>query len=529
MTTSVLGMRTAGSGQFSDELLQQGASIALGKYFHRIRHRWATHAAHVEAGYREHAEWQQLKAAREAFFAEAEALAANLSPDPAAGASLLAKNVALTEQEIALRRQIDTPASAKHARGKAQTEPPNSSAQHLVTADNALNAHSELRPMHAALGVARAVASDAPLRSSGVAGPDLHTHIMGVPATDYFVQRIGGGDPVLALEKIYSALASADPKTQQAARHAQGLLRAAHDRVTAMRAEHVSAETLAELAYAGLDQALVTSDAAQFDQTYPLRTFAVEQFIDVGGGPYRNFTRDAMRIDAASGVGYVETSVGLGKLNAQDNKFPPAMMRELQAELAAEGPHLDVRFLAMVQTKALTGKVDKAAGEATKAQVREVLARGDVIGIDFAGPEKGAFTIDGMQNFAELYELVSVAATARNRALVIRPHVGEGYETGDHAHIEIARNNLEVLITQLERMGYNPAKAMSDKIIIRFGHATPMPPASSCSAWPPSALSPRPILGAMKSPNRSPRSRITRCCIICTTASRQCWGPMRLG
>ena len=62
-----MGMQQTAAGGFSDELLQQGASIALGEHFHRMRGRWAKHGADIEAVYREQAEWLQLKAAREAF------------------------------------------------------------------------------------------------------------------------------------------------------------------------------------------------------------------------------------------------------------------------------------------------------------------------------------------------------------------------------------------------------------------------------------------------------------------------------
>ena len=137
LTTAAMGMQNAAGGGFSDELLQQGAGIALGKYFHRIRGRWAKHAADIEAVYREEAEWMQLKAAREAFFAEADALAANLSPNPAAGAALVAKNTALSEQELALKRKLDVQP------GKGVVRVPSASVEHVAQAGNREHAAGE--------------------------------------------------------------------------------------------------------------------------------------------------------------------------------------------------------------------------------------------------------------------------------------------------------------------------------------------------------------------------------------------------
>lgn len=132
-----------------------------------------------------------------------------------------------------------------------------------------------------------------------------------------------------------------------------------------------------------------------------------------------------------------------------------------------------MRFLAMVSTKALGAKTPPKEANETIEQLERVLARGDVIGIDFAGPEKQAFTVDGMENFRKLYAVVSAASRKRGRALVVRPHVGEGYNEGNgQAHAELARRNLETLISTLESMGYSTSKAAADGVIVRFGHAT---------------------------------------------------------
>ncbi|MBL0214088.1 MAG: hypothetical protein IPQ07_09395 [Myxococcales bacterium] len=96
-----------------------------------------------------------------------------------------------------------------------------------------------------------------------------------------------------------------------------------------------------------------------------------------------------------------------------------------------------------------------------------------MIGIDIAAPEKHAFTADGMANFEELYRTVAAAAAERGRPLVLRPHVGEGYNEGNgQAHEKLAHQNLETLITALEKMGYSAGRGDKDGVIIRFGHAT---------------------------------------------------------
>jgi len=111
----------------------------------------------------------------------------------------------------------------------------------------------------------------------------------------------------------------------------------------------------------------------------------------------------------------------------------------------------------------------------TLEMIDKVLARGDVMGIDIAGPEEGKFTAEGVQRFLEMYDHVSMAARARGRELVLRPHVGEGYAgpgAEDAAHVEVARANLQTLLDGLAKLGYSAAKGKADGVIIRFGHAT---------------------------------------------------------
>jgi hypothetical protein len=139
------------------------------------------------------------------------------------------------------------------------------------------------------------------------------------------------------------------------------------------------------------------------------------------------------------------------------------------------------------QAKALGGQLPPKM----RADLQAVLARGDVIGFDIAAPEKFGFSDRGMRNFEDLYNLLKAAAKARGKPVVLRPHVGEGYieapkfstkegipanKEGTPAHYDKARENLDTLLLKLMDMGYNSAKADSDGVIIRFGHATQTTP-----------------------------------------------------
>jgi hypothetical protein len=137
---------------------------------------------------------------------------------------------------------------------------------------------------------------------------------------------------------------------------------------------------------------LAAGEETAFDHTYKIRQIIVEGLIDPGGGPYKNYTRDTMGELAKQGIGYSEQSVGLDKLD----KFPEDVMHELHREAAEKGKDVDIRFLAMVPTTTLAGPVTPEVLAASKAKLAKVLARGDVIGIDVAAPEKHAFTAEGM-------------------------------------------------------------------------------------------------------------------------------------
>jgi hypothetical protein len=304
-------------------------------------------------------------------------------------------------------------------------------------------------------------------RDTGVAGPDLHTHLMGVLDVTYFVNKLGHGKASVAFETVYGTFA-ADKKARKASPQAWSQAQVAHQDLARMRQSGQSPESIERRAHEGLTAMLAAGPETAFDQTYPVREAAVNAHIDPGGGPFRTYTRDSMEALAMEGIRYSEQSVGLGKL---DSRFPEPMMRDVHAELAAQGKDVDVRFLAMVKTSALAGDAGENHAE-TMRQIDAVLSRNDVIGLDVAGPEKYAFTNEGMGNFEKLYVAVSKAAKLRNRTLVIRPHVGEGYNEGQgDSHAKLARENLEILITTLEQMAYSPANAMKDRVIVRFGHA----------------------------------------------------------
>jgi len=296
-------------------------------------------------------------------------------------------------------------------------------------------------------------------RPSGRAGPDLHSHFMGVLEVGYFIDKVGHGSATAAFEAIYDAFA-ADPAAQKGAAHGWRIAKRARAALEA------SAEADAEaVARRALTEMLAAGETTMFDQTYPTRGVIAEKLIG-----YREYTCDTLRALHDEGIGYSEQSIGLGKLDDLNE----SMVRDVHGQLAKEGKDVDVRFLVMVNTsRSLSAKATAADSEATAKQLAAVLQRGDVIGIDIAGPERNEFTPEGMQSFRQLYEIVLAAAKQRGRALVLRPHVGEGYnDLRDGAHVATARQNLETLVRELEALGYSPARGEQDGVIIRFGHAT---------------------------------------------------------
>lgn len=75
----------------------------------------------------------------------------------------------------------------------------------------------------------------------------------------------------------------------------------------------------------------------------------------------------------------------------------------------------------------------------------------------------------GMQWLIDKYKLLDSVAKAKGVRMVLRPHVGEGYDpAGTREHVAIARENLRQLVKTLKDLGYNG----SGNVIVRLGHAT---------------------------------------------------------
>ena len=157
----------------------------------------------------------------------------------------------------------------------------------------------------------------------------------------------------------------------------------------------------------------------------------------------------------------------------------------------------------MIETRFLGAEGAPSAGTEAdwKAQLdaaRNLMKRGDVMGVDFASPETSDMGKGGKQletRFEQLALMLAEQGKAAGRLLTLRPHVGEGYiemprdpETGgrdrfdrDHgdAHYAKARSNLDALIANVDRLTktngpdgkpiYDPENPAFE---IRFGHAT---------------------------------------------------------
>jgi hypothetical protein len=317
-------------------------------------------------------------------------------------------------------------------------------------------------------------------RTAEHAGGEFHNHLMGVPGVDYFVSKAGDGSVFVLFDRCYAILAQ-DKQLQAESPHAWRVAQKTKQDFAELDRQRAPIEEKMELLSRGLGKILAASDETPFNESYDLRDELVKRFIDPGGRAYRSYARGAMKQLAKDGVSYSEQSVSPKKL---DERFPEEAMAQARKELQAEGIDTDVRFLAMMPTKLFGARAGGKDFHAFMDTMKKVLARGDVIGIDVAGPEVHLFTAEGRARFRDVYEAISAAAKARDRALVFRPHVGEGFAardeqrhvTGDHAHEKLARQNIEALIETLEGIGYNAEKAQSDGVIVRFGHqahATP--------------------------------------------------------
>ena len=104
-----------------------------------------------------------------------------------------------------------------------------------------------------------------------------------------------------------------------------------------------------------------------------------------------------------------------------------------------------------------------------------------IAGLDICGPEAGRWSPDTIGQVDLALQALSLEAKRAKRPMVLRPHVGEGYGTEaeirrggggpDSEAAKIARNNLTVLLDQLENGGYYTPPPTGD-VIVRLGHVT---------------------------------------------------------
>ena len=174
---------------------------------------------------------------------------------------------------------------------------------------------------------------------------------------------------------------------------------------------------------------------------------------------YRHFMKDVMRMLARDGLRTREQSVSAKKLataitaenvagareDAEVREPRPARRRHA---LPGDDGDLDHR-----QPAGGGGDVQRDARISQRGH-----RRGDVIGVDIAGPEAGKF--DAAAGDEERPDALRSAQGRgqgrRNRAMVLRPHVGEGYAppgAPEGAHVETARHNMTTLLDHLEEDG----------------------------------------------------------------------------
>jgi hypothetical protein len=178
-------------------------------------------------------------------------------------------------------------------------------------------------------------------------------------------------------------------------------------------------------------------------------------------------------------------------------------LADLNKDRAAKGlPPMDVRFLAMIETKFLGAEgADQSTTDAKWQQqldnLRKLMERGDVIGVDIASPETSDMSAGSAQmqhRIRDLALMLQAEGARAGRKLVLRPHVGEGYiEMPDNAHghkagfdadhssehYKKAEANLWAMVDAVERLSktigpdgkpvYDPADPNPE---IRLGHAT---------------------------------------------------------
>ncbi len=333
-------------------------------------------------------------------------------------------------------------------------------------------------------------------------GVELHNHFLGLTDTDYFIKKVGGGDPDVTFAKIQEIW---PPGSKQRAKLEADF----PDTVRVMKDIEANPNMTPKQKKAALEKLLTATQETPFDNSYEVRDELIKEYIDPAprnsktgeieidpntGKPvkaeYRQYTEDTMKVLSEDRIRYSEQSASVNKLL---ERFPEATMQEIHAKLRAEGHDVDMRFLAMVNTKYLS--TDSGPDSFFKPDMDKLgnmlKTRGDVMGIDIAAPEKSRFTPEGMDNFEKLFYSLQEAADARGRPLTMRPHVGEGYpemapgqpfsrnkgvRTDDDPmmpkHYKVAQDNMDMLLTRLEKIAADNKGKLPDNVIVRFGHAT---------------------------------------------------------
>lgn len=314
---------------------------------------------------------------------------------------------------------------------------------------------------------------DGELPGTGESGGDLHNHVMGVPGAQYFIDKVGGGNAVATLEKVAKDIEKANnAKPGEIRPNVIKVIMDGLRDVEAAKAAKMSPQAIEARARRALDAAMNASETVPFDHTYDIREVVVAENIDKNG-KFENYSKDVITELHNQGVTFSEQSVSLKKL---EGKFNEQTMDNAHKAAADEGKDSKLDFLVMSPNSQTLAQGDApksteqvAAQTEMDQRLEKMLMRKDVKGMDVAGPEATKFTAAGMTWFTEKYAMLLRVAVAKGEKLVLRPHVGEGYDpqhTGEH--VEVARHNLQMLIETLEGLGYNG----SGDVIVRFGHAT---------------------------------------------------------
>ncbi len=382
---------------------------------------------------------------------------------------------------------------------------------------------------------ARNEAMGAHARRDGHSGSDLHSHFMGAASVEDF-QTFLGVSEVQLLEMIrgeirkdsdYAAHYRGEGEDKRFLDSGEGQSagtgNAAFNNVLAVEKGFDAIERLRSpggsnadpdvdtqirhIAHDALNAALNATQQTPYDGAYSIRDTLVKSYIDKQDPngpkqPYTNFIRMTLGALERDGILYSEQSQSVNKLT--NGSMPPEVLaRELAVINERRGgqelPPMDVRFLAMVDTKYLGAAGPGTGDDAWTKQlalVKTALQRRDVIGIDVAAPETSNMQAGGVRMQNRVGDLMKILIDQRETAgrnLVFRPHVGEGYvemPDGDHGHkmgfysdhnrdhYGNAQSNLWAMADAVDRLRttgtdgtplYDPA---NPKVDIRFGHAT---------------------------------------------------------